>query len=302
MRRSQLEIVKPCTRDWAEMSGTSTVRHCASCSKSVYNLSMLTEREADAALAVRPSEVCVIYYVDAEDRVVFHPTAEPAPWSSKRRTLVAAVAASAIAACSQPAVDEQEALPVAIANSHAASTAEHDRSPRVASTPAKSSSAAPVDADGAASATPTTETEACDPRWEGAFKEKGRGTQHLRTAIPKPGGLRSRHDYEGNDPMLGLYENERLPSPEPTPGGPDHSDLARKLREAQAVVDTTCKGEGDAVAEIRIAGRTGRVTEVRISGVERASAACVEKAVRRVKVTKFPSKAFTTKTFFRLKP
>jgi hypothetical protein len=58
------------------MRGTNTVRYCTRCEKNVYNISMLTECEAKAALAARPAHVCVHYHVDAADRVVFFP--EPA--------------------------------------------------------------------------------------------------------------------------------------------------------------------------------------------------------------------------------
>jgi hypothetical protein len=199
MHKRQLEIVKPCTREWAEMKGTSTIRHCASCAKSVYNVSMLTEREADAAFAARPAEVCVIYYVDADGDVVFYPEADPSRRHAPRHTLVAALAASALAACSQPTAVEKEAPPVALVNSAVESPA-----PPVASTPAASSKTSPVGAAvPEASTAEERKAEDCDPRWNDAFKDAGRNDAHLRNTRPKPGGLRRHSD--GNGDLLNPY-------------------------------------------------------------------------------------------------
>jgi hypothetical protein len=197
MDRRQLQIVKPCTRDWADMKGTSAMRHCTSCEKSVYNVSMLTEREADAAFASRPAEVCVIYYVDADGDVVFYPEADPSRRRSPRHRLVAALAASALAACSQPTAAEKEAPPVAIVNSAVQSSVLP-----IAATPAASFKTSPVVAAVPdTSAAEETKAEDCDPSWNEAFKDAGRSDAHLRNTRPKPGGLRRHHGEDEGDPL-----------------------------------------------------------------------------------------------------
>jgi hypothetical protein len=199
MDKRQLEIVRPCTRDWAEMNGTSVVRHCISCAKSVYNVSMLTEREVEAAFTARPADVCVIYYVDADDDLVFYPEADRSRRHAPRHALVAALAASALAACSQAAAVDKEAPPVALVKSAVESSA-----PPVVSAPAASPKTSPVVA-GAPDPSSAEETKAedCDPRWKDAFKDAGRSDAHLRNTPSIRGGLRRRHD--GNVDLLNSY-------------------------------------------------------------------------------------------------
>jgi hypothetical protein len=103
MHRRQLEIVQPCSNDWQQMHGTNMVRHCKSCAKSVYDLSMLTEREAKAALDVRPEDVCIRYDVDAQGQIVFYAEARSFGLQSLARpTLAAALTLSAMTANPTP--------------------------------------------------------------------------------------------------------------------------------------------------------------------------------------------------------
>jgi hypothetical protein len=59
-----VHIASPCDVSWASMEGDSDVRHCSSCKKHVYNLSMMSRAEAEAVLvAAKATEgACVRLY------------------------------------------------------------------------------------------------------------------------------------------------------------------------------------------------------------------------------------------------
>ena len=65
MRTNGLELVTiatPCTVSWESMKGSDTVRHCAGCQQSVYNLSAMTQIEADELLQVHQMLPCLRFY------------------------------------------------------------------------------------------------------------------------------------------------------------------------------------------------------------------------------------------------
>lgn len=47
---SNIRIASPCPADWNQMVGDERIRHCAECNLNVYNLSAMTEREAQQLL------------------------------------------------------------------------------------------------------------------------------------------------------------------------------------------------------------------------------------------------------------
>lgn len=57
-----LRIASPCPAKWDEMVGDEKVRFCASCRKSVYNLSSMTRREAEDLMASREGGLCALMY------------------------------------------------------------------------------------------------------------------------------------------------------------------------------------------------------------------------------------------------
>jgi hypothetical protein len=63
-------IPNPCTADWAAMSGSDTRRHCATCDRSVHDLSAMAPSEADALIRSR-ERLCVRYLADAAGAVLF---------------------------------------------------------------------------------------------------------------------------------------------------------------------------------------------------------------------------------------
>jgi hypothetical protein len=283
MHRRQLAVVS-CANDWSQMRGSNTVRHCSSCAKDVYNLSMLTEREAEAALAVRPADVCIRYHFDADGQVVFFPEAQlRRRHAASRRTIAAAVAVSAMSACAQPKKAEEPGSQVTVTRS----SAESGQPEGARNVPHR---AANVRAPAAAHAAPSAAqdggvpgpTGSCDPRWHEAFK-RDRGTAHVA---------------EFQDEMGGHPPRDLTPSAEPT--APRREQVLAALREARNTIESECKGPGVATAEIQIAGRSGKVTSVLVTGVKGSVAACVRRAVRRAVFPKFQRETFSLTFPFKL--
>jgi len=61
---SRIEIAKPCRANWEEMTGDERVRACQLCHLNVYNISTMTQNEAESFLRERLPEgsVCVRLY------------------------------------------------------------------------------------------------------------------------------------------------------------------------------------------------------------------------------------------------
>jgi hypothetical protein len=81
MKRDEISIPKPCSVDWAEMSGDEQQRFCGQCSKDVHNLSEMTEPEARTLL--KQPNVCVRVATRSDGTIRFQ---------SRRRFLAAAIA------------------------------------------------------------------------------------------------------------------------------------------------------------------------------------------------------------------
>lgn len=65
----QLRIAKPCSANWADMSGDERTRFCKSCEKNVYDLRFMTREEAEALLRSK-GEACVRMARRADGTVV----------------------------------------------------------------------------------------------------------------------------------------------------------------------------------------------------------------------------------------
>jgi hypothetical protein len=67
----QVRVASPCHARWEEMVGDAAVRFCASCQKSVYNLSAMSREQAEALLQARVGgELCVRFYQRADGSVM----------------------------------------------------------------------------------------------------------------------------------------------------------------------------------------------------------------------------------------
>lgn len=78
MRREQLPIATPCEMTWAQLrdeGGDHQARRCDQCKLRVYNLSMMTEREAARLVErQRAQGLCVIYVYDEQGKVYHQPS------------------------------------------------------------------------------------------------------------------------------------------------------------------------------------------------------------------------------------
>jgi MYXO-CTERM domain-containing protein len=69
VRLRTIAVHTPCRVSWDGMTGSDAVRHCGSCSSNVYNLSAMTEHDAEALLA-RAESVCIRYYYRPDGTLV----------------------------------------------------------------------------------------------------------------------------------------------------------------------------------------------------------------------------------------
>ena len=64
-------IAAPCDENWANMAGDDDVRFCSKCAKNVFNLSMMSQKEAEAVLrAGNDGELCLRFYRRSDGTVL----------------------------------------------------------------------------------------------------------------------------------------------------------------------------------------------------------------------------------------
>lgn len=68
-RLDSISVPNPCAEDWNKMSGGDKARFCGICEKNVYNISAMTEREADKLLFKNKEKVCIRMEKDARGKV-----------------------------------------------------------------------------------------------------------------------------------------------------------------------------------------------------------------------------------------
>ena len=59
---ANVRIAAPCPANWNEMVGGDRVRYCRSCEKNVYNLSEMSQNDAESLLKTHEGHLCVRYY------------------------------------------------------------------------------------------------------------------------------------------------------------------------------------------------------------------------------------------------
>lgn len=59
---NNIKIASPCAANWNEMYGDERTRHCAECKLNVYNLSEMTQSEAENFLVKAEGRVCLKVY------------------------------------------------------------------------------------------------------------------------------------------------------------------------------------------------------------------------------------------------
>lgn len=65
-----IKIASPCSADWNEMYGDNRKRFCSECKLNVYNLSEMTQREAENFLFEAEGRVCVRLYRRKDGTVI----------------------------------------------------------------------------------------------------------------------------------------------------------------------------------------------------------------------------------------
>jgi len=104
----ELTIKTPCKVAWESMEGDERRRNCSTCSKDVYDLSAMTEDEAESFLAVHldDDDLCVRLYRRPDGRILTSDCPTGAKTRHQRRVAAAAsVAAVAITAVASAAGD-----------------------------------------------------------------------------------------------------------------------------------------------------------------------------------------------------
>ncbi len=69
--RIYLKVASPCNQSWKEMEGNGATRFCASCQKSVHNLSIMTADEAQGLLERAEEAPCVYFHARRDGSIIF---------------------------------------------------------------------------------------------------------------------------------------------------------------------------------------------------------------------------------------
>lgn len=67
---SNIKIASPCSQEWNEMIGTERKRFCGECKLNVYNLSGMSQTEAESLLLNSEGRLCVRFYRRADGSVL----------------------------------------------------------------------------------------------------------------------------------------------------------------------------------------------------------------------------------------
>ena len=87
-----IRVGTPCSEDWSAMTGDDRAKHCAKCEKTVYNLSELTEDEAEELILSRRVDLCVKFYRRTDGTLVTA-SCPTGVFGGQRRKLARATAA-----------------------------------------------------------------------------------------------------------------------------------------------------------------------------------------------------------------
>jgi hypothetical protein len=90
-----IKIASPCNADWELMTGDDRVRHCHSCNKDVFNLSLMSREEAELLMRERTGGLCVRYF-QRQDGTILLDDCKLGSNQRRRRRLIVAGAAIAL--------------------------------------------------------------------------------------------------------------------------------------------------------------------------------------------------------------
>ena len=108
----RVSIAAPCPADWDSMPGTDQVRHCGQCNKSVYNLSAMTRRQAEAVLRETEGHLCARLYRRTDGTIITENCPVGLRAISRRISRVAGAALSAVATLSSATAAQFPMFPV----------------------------------------------------------------------------------------------------------------------------------------------------------------------------------------------
>lgn len=92
---NRIKIASPCSADWNEMMGDQRKRYCGDCKLNVYNLSEMTQTEAENFVLEAEGRVCVRFYRRADGTVLTRDC--PVGWQKiKNRAKIFATAAASV--------------------------------------------------------------------------------------------------------------------------------------------------------------------------------------------------------------
>ena len=86
-----IRVASPCPADWDQMYGNDRKRFCGQCKLNVYNLSAMTQDEAEELLRHSEGRLCVRYYRRADGTVLTQNC--PVGWQAVKRRVSNAVTA-----------------------------------------------------------------------------------------------------------------------------------------------------------------------------------------------------------------
>lgn len=92
----EIRVASPCPMSWDAMKGDDRVRFCGQCSLNVYNLSALTEAEAQALVREKEGRLCVRFFQRADGTRITQDCPVGLAAVRRRIALVAAGFAAAI--------------------------------------------------------------------------------------------------------------------------------------------------------------------------------------------------------------
>lgn len=90
---SGIKIASPCSADWNEMIGNERRRFCGDCKLNVYNLSGMSQREAENLLLNSEGRLCVRFYRRADGSILTKDC--PVGWQAIKRRVSKTAAAFA---------------------------------------------------------------------------------------------------------------------------------------------------------------------------------------------------------------
>jgi hypothetical protein len=94
----QIEIASPCHAPWEDMVGNDKMRFCNQCSLHVYNLSAMTQDEAEQLILSREGRLCVRLYKRRDGTVITEDCPKGLERAARRVRLLMGAMASALAA------------------------------------------------------------------------------------------------------------------------------------------------------------------------------------------------------------